>query len=84
MSTPADRPPSPIQTRTDEAGHTWYVVICPGCQGDISEACFGRHIETNVGTMSTVMWPLRCPACGQPLLEVVPLSPLVIPRGGGN
>lgn len=84
MSTPADRPPSPIQTRTDEAGRTWYVVICPGCQGDISEACQGRHRETPVGTMTDIYYPLRCPACGQPLVDLIPLSPLTIARPGGN
>ncbi len=63
-------------------GERVYLVVCPHCQADLSTVSQGRLIETPVGPLPEVWFPVRCPECKGALLPQPSAIVRAAPRGG--
>jgi|SRR5579864_1573808 len=70
----------PIMLVEHPDGSRVYLVICPHCQADLSKVSLGRFIETPVGPLPELWFPVRCPECKGALLPQP--SPIVAAKAG--
>jgi hypothetical protein len=71
----------PIALVEHPDGSRVYLVVCPHCQADLSTVSQGRLIDTPVGPLPEVWFPVRCPECKGALLPQPSAIVRGVPRG---
>ncbi len=68
---PAAKPSVILDVVKDEQGNSWYVVKCPHCGADLSDASVGRLFNTGQHIQTDILHPLQCGRCLKYLLPAL-------------